>query len=231
MPQDQNGNELEATTSSNTTSTTTADQTQQVCGMTEKQNRINRNLAKFLSTEKQQQQLLLCLRQQQLPQQQQIRLGALTSMTVAYGHEAYLDHAVELLDPDLKPVPPQPNCPESMQVYEDHRLMAADYLAMQKELDDMIKYKADLEDKLRQSESQMDEMASKSDNEQVKKFVQLHKEKDTLVQFQEKLSTQLQMIKKAQNPSSSQEQQVDKNLDEVWVLVHSDSKASGGDKC
>ena len=55
--------------------------------------------------------------------------------------------------------------------------MAADYLAMQKELDDMIKYKADLEDKLRQSESQMDEMASKSDNEQVKKFVQLNKKK------------------------------------------------------
>merc|ERR1712001_430478 len=113
MPQDQNGNELEATSA--TSSTTTADQTQQVCGMTEKQNRINRNLAKFLSTEKQ---------QQQLPQQQQIRLGALTSMTVAYGHEAYLDHAVDQLDPDLKPVPPQPNCPESMQVYEDHRLMA-----------------------------------------------------------------------------------------------------------
>ena len=52
-----------------------------------------------------------------------------------------------------------------------------------------------------------------------------------MVQFQDKLSTQLQMIKKAQNPSSSQEQQVDKNLDEDWVLVHSDSKASGGDKC
>merc|ERR1711981_194374 len=221
MPQDQNGNDL-------ATSVATSSVDQQV---TEKQNRINRNLAKFLSTEKQQQQLLLCLRQQQLPQQQQIRLGALTSMTVAYGHEAYLDHAVELLDPDLKPVPPQPNCPESMQVYEDHRLMAADYLAMQKELDDMIKYKTDLEDKLRQSESQMDEMASKSDNEQVKKFVQLHKEKDSLVQFQDKLSAQLQMIKKAQNPSSSQEQQVDKNLDEDWVLVHSDSKASGGDKC
>ena len=64
--------------------------------------------------------------------------------------------------------------------------------------------------------------------------------KDSLVQFQDKLSTQLQMIKKAQNPSlsSSQEQLVqgvqdgrDKNLDEDWVLVHSDSKASGGDKC
>merc|ERR1712038_1988329 len=220
MPQDQNGNDL-------ATSVATSSVDQQV---TEKQNRINRNLAKFLSTEKQHQQLLLCLRQQQMPQQQHVRVGALTSMTVAYGHEAYLDHAVEMLDPDLKPVPPQPNCPESMQGYEDHRLMAADYLAMQKELDDMIKYKTDLEDKLRQSESQMDEMASKSDNEQVKKFVQLHKEKDSLVQFQDKLSTQLQMIKKAQNPSTSspQEQQVDKNLDEDWVLVHSDSKASGG---
>merc|ERR1712008_389411 len=143
MPQDQNGNDLATSVATSTSSTVD----QQV---TEKQNRINRNLAKFLSTEKQQQQLLLCLRQQQLPQQQQIRLGALTSMTVAYGHEAYLDHAVDLLDADLKPVPPQPNCPESMQVYEDHRLMAADYLAMQKELDDMIKYKDDLEDKLRQ---------------------------------------------------------------------------------
>ena len=33
----------------------------------EKQNRINRNMAKFLSMEKQQQQLVLCLRQQQMP--------------------------------------------------------------------------------------------------------------------------------------------------------------------
>ena len=73
MPQDQNGNDL-------ATSVATSSVDQQV---TEKQNRINRNLAKFLSTEKQHQQLLLCLRQQQLPQQQQIRLGALTSMTVA----------------------------------------------------------------------------------------------------------------------------------------------------
>ena len=43
---------------------------------------------------------------------------------ISDGHEAYLDHAVDQLDPDLKPVPPQPNCPESMQVYEDHRLVS-----------------------------------------------------------------------------------------------------------
>ena len=55
--------------------------------------------------------------------------------------------------------------------------MAADYLAMQKQLDDMRNIKADLEEKLRQSETQMDELASKSDNEQVKKFVQQQKER------------------------------------------------------
>ncbi len=41
----------------------------------------------------------------------------------ADGHEAYLDHAVDLLEPDFKPVPPQPNCPESMQIYHDHRMV------------------------------------------------------------------------------------------------------------
>merc|ERR1712107_629379 len=211
--QDQNGNDLASEKTSNPSSATSSDEV-------EKQNRINRNLAKFLSTEKQQQQLLLCLRQQQLPKPQHLRLGALTSMTVAYGHEAYLDRAVELLDPELKPVPPQPNCPESMQVYEEHRIMAADYLAMQQKVEELRQYKADLEEQLRQQESQMDEMAVKSDNEQVKKFVRLQKEKDSLVQFRDKLSTQLQMIKKAQ----SQQDQTEKPLDEDWVLVQPDSK-------
>ena len=75
MPrQDQNGNDLASEKSS--PSSSSSDEV-------EKQNRINRNLAKFLSTEKQQQQLLLCLRQQQLPKPQHLRLGALTSTTVA----------------------------------------------------------------------------------------------------------------------------------------------------
>lgn len=65
MPQDQNGNEID-----------------------ERQNRINRNMAKFLSTEKQQKQVLLCLRQQQMPKR--LRMGKLTSMTVACNKNALL---------------------------------------------------------------------------------------------------------------------------------------------
>jgi hypothetical protein len=41
----------------------------------------------------------------------------------------------------------------------------------------MRNYKADLEAKLRESDAEMAEMAAKSDKEEVKKFVQLQKEK------------------------------------------------------
>lgn len=36
-------------------------------------------------------------------------------------YEAFLEDAVSLLDPDLRPVPPQPNCSDSMQIYQSHR--------------------------------------------------------------------------------------------------------------
>jgi len=204
MPRDQNGNEI-----------TTADE-----------DRINRNMARFLSTEKQQKQLLLCLRQQEMPKR--LRMGKLTSMTVAYGHEAYLDHAVELLEPDLKPIPPQPNCPESMQVYEEHRLMAANYLEIQKQQDDMKSIINQLEDELQRSEMEMEKVAAETDNEEAKKFVQLQKEKDSLQKLRDNLSTQLKMIKTAQEGQQNQDQgsgNVERtppttNLDEDWVLVH-----------
>merc|ERR1719225_1200676 len=89
-------------------------------------------------------------------------MGKFTTMTVAYGHEAYLDHAVELLEPDLKPIPPQPNCPESMQVYEEHRLMAANYLEVQKQLEDMRKYKQELEEQLERSDIEIIKQSLKS---------------------------------------------------------------------
>jgi len=200
MPRDQNGNEISD------------------------EDRINRNMARFLSTEKQQKQLLLCLRQQEMPKR--LRMGKLTSMKVAYGHEAYLDHAVELLEPDLKPIPPQPNCPESMQVYEEHRLMAANYLDVQQQLEDVRNYNKELEDQLEASEIEMKKVAAETDSEEGKKFVQLQTEKDSLIRLRDNMSKQLHMIKTAQ-----QEQNHDSggavertppttNLEDNWVLVH-----------
>ena len=35
-------------------------------------------------------------------------------------HDGMLD-PMELLDPELRPIPPQPGCEPSMQIYQDHR--------------------------------------------------------------------------------------------------------------
>jgi hypothetical protein len=39
-----------------------------------------------------------------------------------------------LLDPDLRPVPPQPNCADSMQIYQNHRQKAAEFVKIQTDL-------------------------------------------------------------------------------------------------
>ena len=35
-------------------------------------------------------------------------------------HDGMLD-PMDLLDPELRPIPPQPGCEASMQIYQDHR--------------------------------------------------------------------------------------------------------------
>ena len=42
-----------------------------------------------------------------------------------------LDTACELLTPDLRPVPPQPNCHQSMQIYEEHRKVKFSFLKLE----------------------------------------------------------------------------------------------------
>ena len=55
--------------------------------------------------------------------------------------------------------------------------MAADFLEVQKQIENVKNYKRELEEQLKQSEKQMEEVAAKSDNEEARKFVQLQKEK------------------------------------------------------
>ena len=83
-----------------------------------------------------------------------------------------LDTACELLSPDLRPVPPQPNCPQSMQIYEEHRKvgshplsipinyvlhqMAAEYLQQQSEIAEQREYKAKLQEKIKENQEIID---------------------------------------------------------------------------
>ena len=47
-------------------------------------------------------------------------LGVTCSLLVG-SRNTMLDTACEFLSPDLRPIPPQPNCAQSMQIYEEHR--------------------------------------------------------------------------------------------------------------
>ena len=67
-----------------------------------------------------------------------------------------LDHACDLLAPDLRPVPPQPNCPQSMNIFENHRRLAAQYFAVKQEADQLRLYREDLQRQLAQVSAEAD---------------------------------------------------------------------------
>lgn len=120
-------------------------------------------------------------------------------------NDQLLDRAIDMLDPDLRPIPPQPNCPQSMQIYEEARMLAGEFISMRNQHADLQRYKAELEARLAEAEREEEEERRGSrprqqpTQEEVEKFVRLQQEKEALLQFQDKLSTQLQLIKKAQN--------------------------------
>jgi len=142
-----------------------------------------------------------------------------TSNTFLYGsRETMLDTACEFLAPELRPVPPQPNCPQSMKIYEDHRQMAAEYLHVKTELSKLRNYKAQLTEKIKQNQ-EMEELATPTQEDQ-NQFVQLKSEKEALLAFREKLTEQLALIEAAQTKKSGSAHSTGGST-EGWVVVNS----------
>jgi len=133
------------------------------------------------------------------------------SAAFLYGsRDTMLDTACDFLAPDLRPVPPQPNCAQSMKIYEDHRKMAAEYLQVKTEMAELRNYKAQLQDQLAKGET---EAQASQDEAQ---FAQLQSEKEALMAFKEKLAEQLAMIEAAQAQTGSAEST---GSGEGWVVV------------
>jgi len=142
------------------------------------------------------------------------------SAAFLYGsRDTMLDTACDFLAPDLRPVPPQPNCAQSMKIYEDHRKMAAEYLQVKTEMAELRNYKAQLQEQLSQGE----EAQASPDEAQ---FAQLQSEKEALLAFKEKLAEQLAMIEAAQ----AQKGPVDSahSTGEGWVVVGDPAHQGGG---
>ncbi|XP_023336056.1 uncharacterized protein LOC111707228 [Eurytemora carolleeae] len=131
-----------------------------------------------------------------------------------YGRgDSMLDAACDLLSMDLRPVPPQPNCPQSMKIYEDHRLMAAEYMRIKAEQADLLRYKQELQEKLLQADSET------LTSEKALEYTQLKSEKDALMAFRDKLKEQLTLIEAAQNSKKPGSNTSSHGNTEDWVIV------------
>jgi len=145
------------------------------------------------------------------------------SAAFLYGsRDTMLDTACDFLAPDLRPVPPQPNCAQSMKIYEDHRKMAAEYLQVKTEMAELRNYKAQLQEQLSKGEEAQA-------NQDEANFAQLQSEKEALMAFKEKLAEQLAMIEAAQAQTGSGESAHSTGSGEGWVVV-GDSHQGGGPK-
>jgi len=131
-----------------------------------------------------------------------------------------LDNACDLLSPDLRPIPPQPNCPQSMQIYEDHRKLAAEFVRMQTEMTELRQYKAQLADQIKENQELIDMKTPTM--EEVQQYNRLKEEKDTLLAFRENLGEQLKLIEEAQlKKAGSAHSSQGSNASNEWVVVNS----------
>jgi len=141
-----------------------------------------------------------------------------SSAAFLYGSREAMYDNCEFLSPELRPVPPQPNCPQSMKIYEDHRQMAAEYLRVKQELTDLRSYKAQLQEKVKQNE-ELDNLPTPTE-EEVQNFNQLKEEKDALLAFREKLAEQLSLIEAAQSKKTGGSAHSTGGSTDGWVVVN-----------
>jgi len=143
-----------------------------------------------------------------------------TRFLIGHGRGPVLDSACDLLPPDRRPIPPQPNCPQSMKIYEEHMKLAAEFVQMQTEMTELRQYKAELAEKIKENQEIID-MKSPS-LEEVQQYNRLTEEKDALLAFKEKLSEQLALIEEAQmKKAGSAHSSQGSNASEGWVVVNS----------
>uniref|UniRef100_A0A0K2V0I5 Mitogenactivated protein kinase kinase kinase 7like [Apis florea] n=1 Tax=Lepeophtheirus salmonis TaxID=72036 RepID=A0A0K2V0I5_LEPSM len=186
------------------------------CNLNDNYERIQANLKKFLSTVN--------------PQGggphtrlNNVRMRISVASSLSYERDSIIDRAVELIEPDLRPVPPQPNCPQSMQIYHDHRQLASEYVKVKTELERLRDYKDSLEKQFHDEEIDESEgegpLPEFANQEEVENYVRKQSERDSLLQFQDKLSKQLKLLKSTisgggHHPSLSSSEENE------WVIIN-----------
>jgi len=197
----------------------------------ERQERISRNLKTFLSLQKQNQRHLEAVSKRPIvvhhrgvvtndvidasgagdviaaaaSNGRKVKLGQIRGQAVMFSYDPgnLLDRDMNLISPELRPIPPQPNCPQSMQIYQDSRMMASALLKVRMETNQLQMQKADLESKLNQTDAdfalsmaQANDGSFPFDKQQVAKYYDLKAKQAALVQYHEQLSEQYEQQKR-----------------------------------
>lgn len=64
------------------------------------------------------------------------------------GNEEDLDDVYRLLDPELRPETPDDDCPQSLQIFKEHKQLAQEYLKIQTEIALLNKQKNEILDEV-----------------------------------------------------------------------------------
>ncbi|XP_068081356.1 mitogen-activated protein kinase kinase kinase 7 [Anabrus simplex] len=121
-----------------------------------------------------------------------------------------LDNVYLVLDKQLHPITPDHTCQESVQIFEQHKQLAQEYLKVQTKIAYLSRYRTQLAESLSEAEglSQLDQQDSERHQEELRK---LENEKDNLVALHSNLKRQLELIKRQQQGGPME--------NDGWVVV------------
>nr|CAD7454526.1 unnamed protein product [Timema tahoe] len=116
------------------------------------------------------------------------------SISSSTRHPELDDVYLDMLDPQFHPIPPDKNCQQSMQIFEQHKQLAQEYLKVQTEMTYLSRQMDELAERLSEAEglSQLDQQDSEMHQEELRK---LENEKENLLALRRNLTRQLQLIK------------------------------------
>ncbi|XP_046673530.1 mitogen-activated protein kinase kinase kinase 7-like [Homalodisca vitripennis] len=117
-----------------------------------------------------------------------------------------VDNMYLMLDPQFHPIPPDTSCQQSIQIFEQHKQLAHEYLEVQTEMAYLQQHMQDLSERLSVTAEQQQE------EEEIRK---LEKEKEQLLQLHRNLKIQLELLKQQRGDRSQQEEP----WTDGWVVV------------
>ncbi|XP_065339285.1 mitogen-activated protein kinase kinase kinase 7-like isoform X3 [Cloeon dipterum] len=106
------------------------------------------------------------------------------------GESEELDNVYQMLDPKLQPLPPDPDNPDSLRVFNEHKQLAQEYFRVQTEMAYTRQHRDNLAERL--SEEQLQQPS-----QQLEELAKLESEKENLEQLQRNLRRQLELIRRA----------------------------------